>query len=207
MTRRLVCVLALILGLSGTVPALAQELEGERAADHAALRAMRDEMGRALQARDVEKLASFLAREFVVTTVDQTPITKAGDFKPYLDRMFNGPDALLTGIEVRPEADILTRFLSDTAGYCYGKSTDTYHLKSGGVTTMTSRWTALLVKEDGAWKVAAIHFGTNFLDNPVLDRSMVYGRNLGIGGLLVGLLLGGVAVWMLKKRRPATAGA
>jgi len=206
MTRRLVFVVALFVGLSATVPAPAQEAEGERAADHAALRALRSEMGRALQARDAEKLGTFLAREFAVTTVDQTAITKVSEVKSYLQRMFDGPDALLSGLEVNPEADILTRFVSDTAGYCYGKSTDTYHLKSGGVTQMTTRWTALLVKEDGAWKVAAIHFGTNFLDNPVLHRSIVSGRYLGVGGLVAGLLVGGLAAWMLRKR-PVTARA
>jgi uncharacterized protein (TIGR02246 family) len=200
MTRRLVLVVALLVGLNVAVPAPAQEPEGERAADHAALRALRDEMARAVQARDTEKLASFLARQFVVTSVDQTVITSVSEIKPYLDRMFEGPDALLTGMEVHPEADVLTRFVSDTAGYCYGRSTDTYHLKSGGVATMTSRWTALLVKEDGAWKVAAVHFGANFLDNPVLQRSIVFGRYLGIGALVIGLLVGGVAVWMLTKR-------
>ena len=206
MTRRLAFVWVVVMACGGA-PVAAQESEGERAADHAALRALRGEMVRALQAGDVEKLTGFLAREFVVTTVDQTAITKVSEFKPYMDRMFNGPDALLTGLDVDPEADILTRFVSDTAGYCYGKSTDTYHLKSGGVTQMTSRWTAVLQKEDGEWKVAALHFGTNFLDNPVLDRSIAAGRNLGIGGLLVGLVIGGVAVWMLKRRGPLTARA
>jgi ketosteroid isomerase-like protein len=200
MLRRLVCVVVLLVGFGTTSPAVAQEQEGARAADHAALRVLRDEMARALQARDAEKLATLLAREFVVTTVDQTAITKVSEIKPYLQRMFVGPQALLTGIEVNPEALVLTRFVSDTAGYCYGTSVDTYHLKSGGVTKMTTRWTALLVKEEGAWKVAAIHFGTNFLDNPVLDRSIAAGRNLAIGGLAVGLLVGGLGVWMLKRR-------
>lgn len=201
MTRRLVCLMAVVLGIGVVVPALAQETEGERAADHAALREMRDQMARALQARDIDKLSTFLARDFIVTTVDQTPIRKVSDVKPYFDRMFNGPDALLTGIEVQPEADILTRFFGETSGYCYGKSTDTYHLKSGGTTTMTSRWTAIVVKEDGAWKVAAIHFGTNFLDNPVLDRAVAASRNFGFGGLLGGLVFGGAAAWFLHKRR------
>jgi hypothetical protein len=41
-------------------------------------------------------------------------------------------------------------------------------LKDGRVFRIKQRWTALVVEEDGAWKVAAAHMGVNFMDNPYL---------------------------------------
>ena len=59
---------------------------------------------------------------------------------------------------------------------------------------MDTRWSATLVKEDGNWKVAMLHVGTDFLDNPVLDGlekyASIFGIGAGIGGLLLGFALG-----------------
>jgi len=50
--------------------------EEERAADHAALRALREKVTAALNTQDVPALTSFLARKFTMTTVDQSTATR-----------------------------------------------------------------------------------------------------------------------------------
>jgi hypothetical protein len=60
---------------------------------------------------------------------------------------------------------------------------------------MKTRWTATVAKEaDGRWRLRAIHFGTDFLDNPILSeakRAVVkYAGLAGVGGLIVGGLIG-----------------
>jgi hypothetical protein len=64
------------------------------------------------------------------------------------------------------------------------------------------RWTAVLVRsDDGKWRLRAIHFGTNHLDNPVLSkvqRTLTRYAIVAAGAsLAVGLLLG----WWLARRR------
>ena len=66
---------------------------------------------------------------------------------------------------------------------------------------MAGRWTATMIKEDGQWKLLAIHSGTNFLDNPVLnavEKSTVY---TGGGGLAVGLAVGFLVGFFVRRRR------
>lgn len=51
-----------------------------------------------------------------------------------------------------------------------------------------------VVLEEGHWKIRTIHFGTNFVNNPLINEAtqainkVMYGA--GGGGLLVGLILG-----------------
>jgi hypothetical protein len=61
---------------------------------------------------------------------------------------------------------------------------------------------------DGRWRLRAIHFGTDFLNNPILDEAKGAARKYAImaggGGLLVGLA-GGVLLGLLFRRRKEVA--
>jgi ketosteroid isomerase-like protein len=170
--------------------------ETNREADHAALRQLRDKAAAAINHLDGNAVASCFAREFAFTTVTQSVLTNQAQVQDFFDRTFRSKDALLTGMTTEPTADILTRFIDDNTGVCFGSTKDTYTLKSGEVVTMTNRWSATVVKENGAWKVAVAHVGTDFLDNPVLDRAAGLATKLaigaGAGGLVLGLILGRV---------------
>jgi hypothetical protein len=80
-----------------------------------------------------------------------------------------------------PDADVLTHFTADNAGYCYGRGVDTYTLKNGQVVRIRNRWTGVVGKEGGEWKVCAVHVGVNFLDNPLLDyKAMPFWKRLAL---------------------------
>ena len=154
---------------------------GEREADHQELRLLKTKIATAMNEGDIKALTACLAKEFVLTTIDQTTITNAAQFAVFYARMFTARDAPLASMKIEPYADVLTRFVSPAAGYCYGASSETYTMKDGRAFVMTNRWTALVVKEDGAWKIAAAHGGVNFMDNPVLTASsMSTWRQIGI---------------------------
>jgi len=177
--------------------------DADREADHAALRQLRDKVTAGINNLDAKALFPCFAKEFAFTTVNQTVLTNQTQIQDFFDRMFHSPAGLLTGMHTEPKADILTRFIDQNTGVCYGSAKDTYTLRSGGDVTMDLRWSATVVKEDGQWKVALAHAGTDFLDNPVLSRVSSLWRKLamgaGIGGLAVGLLLG----LALARRRKA----
>ena len=84
-------------------------------------------------------------------------------------------------MKTEPKADILTRFIDANTGVCYGSSKDTYTMKSGKVVEMNVRWSATVVKENGEWKVAIAHVGTDFLSNPVLDGVEKLTKMVGLG--------------------------
>jgi ketosteroid isomerase-like protein len=184
------------LGLLSCVQSLNTALAADdsREADHAALRALRDKVGAAIDKQDVKTLVSCFAKEFAFAAVNQTILTNETQVQEFFDRMFHSNDALLTGLKTEPKADIPTRFVDANTGVCYGSSKDTYTLKSGKVVEMKVRWSATVVKENGDWKVAIAHIGTDFLENPVLDgvKSLMkkVGLGAGVGGVLVGLMIG-----------------
>jgi len=52
-----------------------------------------------------------------------------------------------------------------------GKALEHYEAKDGDLFDFFTRWTAVMVRsDDGKWRLRAIHFGTNHLDNPVLTK-------------------------------------
>jgi ketosteroid isomerase-like protein len=170
-----------------------------READHAALRQLRDKVAAAINNADSDALAACFAKEFAFTAVNQAVLTTPAQFKDFFNETFHSKDALVTGMKSEPSADILTRFIGENVGVCYGSTKDTFTLKSGGTVTMNNRWSATVVKEDGVWKVALAHAGTDFLNNPVLDRAVAFSKKLaiivGLAGLVVGFILGRLVCW------------
>jgi ketosteroid isomerase-like protein len=200
--NRFISTLAILLCAGGSVTAFAQT--ADREADHAALRALRDKVAIAIDKQDVKALASCFAKDFAFTAVNQAVLTNETQVQEFFDRMFRSSDALLTSLKTEPQADILTRFVDANTGVCYGSSKDTYTLRSGKEVVMNVRWSATVVKENGEWKAALAHVGTDFLDNPVLDGVKSFmkkvGFGAGIGGLIVGFFVGRVAG---RARRPS----
>ena len=52
-----------------------------------------------------------------------------------------------------------------------GRSDDYYAFTSGLSFSMTTNWSATVVKHDGTWRIAALHFSFNLFDNPVLNAA------------------------------------
>ncbi len=190
--KQLGLLLTLLLCVFGSLSAAAAD--ENREADHAALRALRDKITQAIDRQDIKALASCFAKEFAFTAVNQTVLTNETQMQEFFDQMFHSKDALVTSMKTEPKADILTRFVDANTGVCYGSSKDTYTMKTGKVVEMNVRWSATVVKENGEWKVAIAHVGTDFLSNPVLEGvekfTKVVGLVAGVVGLLVGLLAG-----------------
>ncbi|MEJ2111621.1 MAG: nuclear transport factor 2 family protein [Acidobacteriota bacterium] len=184
------CILIMVLLITaGSL--CAQEIDPVQEAEHDALRRLRAEVTQAINDQNFDQLGNYLAEEFVFTAVDQTVLTDLASMKEFYDRMLKGDDSLVSSLQIEPEAEILTRFIDANTGYCYGTSSDTYTVRSNDRTiTIPSRWTALVVKENGQWKIKAVHAGVNFIDNPLIDRlKMLTWRNLSIAAL-IGILLG-----------------
>jgi uncharacterized protein (TIGR02246 family) len=180
-----------------------------READHAALRELRNKVSKAINSQDVDGMAACFAKEFAFTTVTQSVLTSRAQVQEYFDKTFRSKDALIANMTTEPTADILTRFIDENTGVCYGSTKDTYTLKSGGIVTMNNRWSATVVKENGEWKVALAHVGTDFLNNPVLDRAESFAKKLalgtGFGGLVLGFFLGALICRGKKASGAATA--
>jgi len=177
--------------------------EDERAADHAALRSLRDKVATAINQQDMNALSSCFAKTFTFTTLDQRVATRPEQVKAIYNELFQGPGAIIASLKTAPQADELTRFLDDHTGIAEGSSNETYVLKSGKSIDLTVRWTATVVKEADGWKVAAAHVGLDPLNNPLMAAANAFWKKICLGGILGGLLLG--VILGRFTRRPRTA--
>jgi len=162
---------------------LAQQSVGaeENGAEHDALRALRDRAEQAINAGDMVALRGCLAKEFTFVTSEQTVLTDMPGVEAYWDGMFKNEKSPVTAMKSTFTADILTTFMAPNIGYCRGTSRDVYTLRNKRKVAVQNRWTTVLIKEDGAWKISTAHIGINFLDNPVLKaREMSWIGKLGV---------------------------
>lgn len=167
-----------------------------QSADHEQLRALLRTATDALNRRDFAALAPMFSDHCDITTVDGRSFTTLAAFKSYVDDLYA---TRIAKIEFHPVADALTTFLDADTGVCVGSSTDTYTFRNGDSRTMTSRWTATVHRQNGQWKVAALHMSANILDNPVLDATKKTAR-LATGGAAVIGVIAGYIIRMLVKR-------
>lgn len=107
----------------------------------------------------------------------------------------------LAGLKIEAEADELAQIYTGTFAVARGSTKEVYEMADGRRFDMNGRWTAVTVKEDGKWKLLAIHSGTNFLDNPVLtaiEKSTLY---VGAGGAAAGVVAGLALGLFIGRRR------
>jgi len=182
--------------------ALAQGKPAARAEDHAALRGILENGVEALNKRKFDVIAANVHPNFTIITVDNGKHVGLDAFKKYYLGLFEGPGAILKNFQTKAIADEETRFIDANTGLVYGTSEDVYTFADGDVRTMQTRWSALTQKDAGGWKLVSVHFSTNLLDNPVLDGVKSFYKKVAVGAALLGLLLGGLLVALLR-RRPA----
>lgn len=180
-------------------PALVGQ-EADRAADHEALRALKTRVAEAVSRQDTQALATCMAKSYTFTTINQRRVTTPEQMQAVFHEFFQGPAGFLVSHTTRPEADELTRFLDERTGIATGVSKETYVLKGGKSVDLTVRWTATVVKEGDAWKVAAAHVGVDPLDNPMLAGATGFWKTVALGAGLGGLILGFLAAFLLRRK-------
>lgn len=176
--------------------ALAADAEpsAEDKKDHDQLRALLATFTQAFNTRNLDPLLPHLHPNFSVTMVNQDVVTNPAELKGYLDKQFNGPNALLKDVKIKPEADVLTVFIDGKIGINRGNSVDTYTLQDGRIVTLNTRWTGTAIKDGDTWKVLNAHIGLNAIDNPILDGmeklKWTWAGGALVGGLILGFLAG-----------------
>jgi ketosteroid isomerase-like protein len=192
-------VLATLLTLDA--PARAEEADH---AIHEELRGVLRQVVTAMNSGKYDDMLPYLADNVAATSMTQEVMSSRADVSRYFQEWF-GPAGYMRSMQMKLDADALTELSPDkTWGLVRGKGLEHYEAKDGDLFDFVTRWTAVMVRsDDGKWRLRAIHFGTNNLDNPVLTkvrRTLTrYGVVGSVGCLLVGLALG----WMIGRRRVA----
>ena len=169
---------------------------------HEELRALLREITSAFNTGQYDRMLPYLTKNIEATSITQEVMTGHADVSKYFKDWF-GPTGYMQKMVMKMEADKLTDLSPDKSwGLVRGKALERYEAKDGDVFDFVTRWTAVMVRDtDGKWRLRAIHFGTNNLDNPVLTKVKNTLIRNGIGGAGLCLLVGLLAGWWIGRRR------
>jgi ketosteroid isomerase-like protein len=206
MTRGLLVVAA--LAAFSSMPALSQEADHEI---HEQLRAMLREVESAMNSGQFDRMLPVLDEQVEATSITQEVMGGRSGVSNYFKQWF-GPSGYMKSMSIKFTPDALTELSPDKSwGLVRGSAAEHYDAKDGDQFDFKTRWTAVVTRgADDRWRLRAIHFGTNHLDNPVLtkvQRTLTHYGVIAAGlALVVGLLIG---VWLGRRsaRAPARGAA
>ena len=175
---------------------------------HEELRGVLREVVTAMNSGQYDKMLPYLTEDVEATSITQEVMSSRADVSKYFQEWF-GPTGYMRKMEMKLDADKLTELSPDKSwGLVRGKALEHYEAKDGNLFDFVTRWTAVMVRSDyGKWRLRAIHFGTNHLDNPVLTKVQRTLVHYGIIGAIVSLIVGLALGWWIGRRSRRSASA
>lgn len=161
-----------------------------QAAIHEQLRALRERMFAAYEKQDMDALLADVAPDVVITWQNADRNNGHDEFREFYNRMMKGETSVVKDVSTSFEVDDTSLLYGNDTAIARGTQVDTFVLTDGSNFTLNSKWTATVIKENDAWKVASFHVSANIFDNPILDVAKGWLMKAGIGGGLVGLIIG-----------------
>ncbi len=181
--------------------AFAQSSGGDEAI-HNELRALRTRAVEAVNRRDAEALLAEMTDDVVFTAMNNEVVRGRADARAYYDRMLGGAARVIEDMRITVEPDALSVLHNNgESAISTGNSEAYFKIRGGLEFTAPLRWTAGLVREGGAWKIASMHFSANVFQNPVDAGIRRYLWLMLVVAGAAGLLIGGVLGLVLGRRR------
>jgi ketosteroid isomerase-like protein len=172
--------------------------------DHDALRKLMSDTLTAINAKDYLKAQSLMANPFRATVLTQDSFTNFNKLKDYFESLYTRDTLRMKTVRLNATADDLAQIYTGTYAVSSGATEEFYELADGRSFTLNGRWTAVTAKQDGQWKVVAVHTGVNPIENPIL--AAIEKATLWLAALTAGAgFLGGLVVAWLWRRFRRTA--
>jgi ketosteroid isomerase-like protein len=199
--------LALLAALTVSWGVQAQTVEPDHEV-HEQLRGILRGVEAAIANGQYDGMLPFLDERIAATSITQDVLSSRADVSNYFKTWF-GPAGYMKSMTMKLNADALTELSPDkTWGLVRGDAIEHYEAKDGFQFDFKTRWTAVVTKgADDRWRIRAIHFGTNHLDNPVLTRVRTELTRYAYLGAAVALAIGlALGAWIGRRTaRPSRA--
>ena len=190
--------LLLVASLLQALPAAAQTApspadQAQLAAIHTELRAVKDRLVQAINAKNITALMADVTPDIAFTAINNDTVVGADKVKAYYDKMLTGSSRFLNDFSMTAQTDELSRlYANNTMAVATGSADVMLDLRggSGMKYTLPLRWTATLSRQNGPWKLAAIHFSADLSDNPYLSAMSTFWKWVTAGTGLVALAIG-----------------
>lgn len=167
---------------------------------HDELRAVRSAVETAINKGDVEGLLQHVAPDVVFTAMTGEVGRGHAGVRDYFNRMLHGDKPVFKSVTMSFEPKELSILYGGDTAISFGTNQGRYEFSNGRVMEVDAEWTTTLVREDGAWKIAAVQMGADMFDNAVLSGQR---RILLLVAAGLALLAGGLGFWLGRRRRAA----
>lgn len=170
-----------------------------RVEDRQQLRSLLDAMEAGLNKLDIDALLT-LAQPDVVITWQNAEVSRGhAQVRAYYERMVKSAAPVVHGLSTKATLGGPAVFYGDSA-VAYGTTVDRFQLTEGLDFTNNGAWTTTVVKSNGQWKVAALHFSSNLFDNTLLNGAKRTAWYAAGGAFLLGILLTWLGLRVRRKR-------
>ena len=191
------------LAIGTTLPASAQDESSAVVAKvtdtaHTQLRALHGRAFAALKAKDASALMAELDDEIVFTAMNNELVNGKPAALEYYERMMSGSSSIVQDLDLTLDPDIESKIHNDGhTAISAGTSIATLKLRGGLEFTAPLRWSAALVKDDEAWKIASVHYSGDIFENPIDAGVSKYLKLFLSLAAFAGLIIG----WFIGRRR------
>ncbi len=192
-------VLLLMLGLA-FIPSLVPAQGNAPASSEAdqAITRLREGLVDSFNHGDLDRLLTYVDTNVVVTWQNGEVCEGPAAVKAYYERMMKGDHPVVSKVTADPK--VLGRHVQGDWAISWGDLNDQFVLSDGRELPLNSHFTATIAKRGDHWLVSAFHVSVNAFDNPILTLAVKKVCLMaGIGGVVVGCIVGALAVAILRR--------
>lgn len=197
MNMMLPLLMVLALPIVSQGQALADAID-PHAADREALIKVFHEMEAAINDQNVERMVAQMTPDATVTWLNGEVSRGHDQIRAYYQRMVKGPERFLDKYTTVAKIGAHARYFGDVA-VADGSMRDSFFPVARAPFQLDSHWSSVSVKQDGQWKVAAMHLSANVFTNDLIAEAKSAAWKAGIGGAIAGLILGLLIGWLRKR--------
>jgi uncharacterized protein (TIGR02246 family) len=186
-TMKTIAAICFVLILS-TFNANAEQGDAQDQA-HSELKVMLGDIEAAINKKDIDALGNMMSPDVVVTFLNGEVARGVPAVRAYFEKTLGGQSAILKDYRTSAQENAPARLL-DNVALADGVANDEFIFADGSEMSVTTHWSTVVVKQDGQWKVAQLHFSSNIFDNPLVSAAEKSLAMVGGIALVLGLILG-----------------